>query len=570
MELTPSQLDVLETFRSNRVTVVRAGPGSGKTRVFVEALKTALEGCNRPGQGVAALSFTNTAHEEVTERLGGAPGETHFIGTLDSFFFRYVLRPFGSAVEFPREGARLVPAPQANALHEPQVKTGGGRADFACLYSLRISGGTEDAPDMWVKKKKLNGTFGKQALASFNKDYRQTGRVSHAGVNYLAAKILDGAHGAKVSRLLAVRFPVLLVDEFQDTGYFAGRALHRLVQNSGIRCLIVGDPDQAIFKFGGASGQLFADMEGIKGTCARSLVESHRCPERIARVAANLSRTNKGVTPARIDPAGEARLIIYDQNRPNPEALVQAVGWSCRETTVLVRNNTTLRTMLGNPTRSPKGNSVAVKIDRAVSLLLRGDSLGAAKQLAAVLGKVILDKPVLGREELDGFAITELDWKLAVRRVLFEAARVPSPDESWNLWLGRVRTRIAEEAVRLDHPVVKPGIKVRAVDKAFADQARAVPAESHAFGSLGTVHSAKGREYPLVLFVVPKPHKTQHPCPSDEWWNPDDTSEEMETAFVACSRAQERLAIAVHRQTYDALVAKRKGFVDLFDVVESQ
>ena len=93
MQLSPLMANEIQLLNSaqrraataNGDVVIRAGPGSGKTRVFVEALRRQLEGWTSMRSGIAALSFTNVAHEVVTERLGGAPPAPHFIGTIDSF-----------------------------------------------------------------------------------------------------------------------------------------------------------------------------------------------------------------------------------------------------------------------------------------------------------------------------------------------------------------------------------------------------------------------------------------------------------------------------------------------------
>ncbi|NOJ83833.1 UvrD-helicase domain-containing protein [Myxococcus xanthus] len=83
-EFTPEQKSVLDA--DDRLVVVQAAPGSGKTRLFVEVLRRHLHGWNLRRGGVAALSFTNVAQQEIASRLGGEPSPPHFVGTLDSFF----------------------------------------------------------------------------------------------------------------------------------------------------------------------------------------------------------------------------------------------------------------------------------------------------------------------------------------------------------------------------------------------------------------------------------------------------------------------------------------------------
>jgi DNA helicase-2/ATP-dependent DNA helicase PcrA len=61
------QKDVLDS--AARITVVRACPGSGKTRVFVESMRRHLNSWQKKGAGIAAVSFTNVAQEQIARSL---------------------------------------------------------------------------------------------------------------------------------------------------------------------------------------------------------------------------------------------------------------------------------------------------------------------------------------------------------------------------------------------------------------------------------------------------------------------------------------------------------------------
>ncbi len=65
-----------------------------------------------------------------------------------------------------------------------------------------------------------------------------------------------------VRKVLTARFPVLVVDEYQDLGL----TLHRLVMSvcfgaeRTCRLFAVGDPDQSIYSFTGAQPELLARL----------------------------------------------------------------------------------------------------------------------------------------------------------------------------------------------------------------------------------------------------------------------------------------------------------------------
>lgn len=567
MKFTLDQEQVLDAVGNHRLTVVRAGPGAGKTAVFVEILSRELKGFSKAGAGIAALSFTNAAQEEIAERLGSTPSSPHFVGTLDSFLFRYVIRPFSIAEGLPRSGAQVIPAPQAEVYGGPQVKVGPGKGDWCGVFDLHPKSGEEGSPGLVAGKASLPNWAFSSAMGKLRNTWEKTGSVAHSHVSYLSACLLHGKHRQPILDLLAKRFPVVLVDEFQDTGHFAGRALLALLAHPGVRAAVVGDPDQAIYGFGGASGSIFDRAARLPGACDLTLPNSHRCTKKVAQVASALSRSRKGVRPLDNAPEGRALLIVYDLARPTLENLLMLVPVEDDGVTILSRKNAPLAALLGNgKIVEPSGSSFGVGLQRATERFASGDSSGAYKVVSAILGKVVFGEEIVTANELDEHRVDRRAWKGICHRLLMEAFGSASA-ETWNDWLSRVRTWLGPELERLPASTSKLGVKIPAF-RANGSEERKLHFVRRRSGLGMTIHAAKGHEFRHVLLIVPKPHKAHHPCPSAEWWSEDPSSEEMEVAFVACSRAKETLSIAVHRETYDALRKTRSHFVELFEVVE--
>ncbi|NQZ27439.1 MAG: UvrD-helicase domain-containing protein [Colwellia sp.] len=91
------QLDVLQNIDN---LDVEACPGSGKTTVLVAKLALLARYWKPINQGICVLSMTNAARDEIQERLGGtAEGQIllhppHFIGTIHSFFSEFLAKPY--------------------------------------------------------------------------------------------------------------------------------------------------------------------------------------------------------------------------------------------------------------------------------------------------------------------------------------------------------------------------------------------------------------------------------------------------------------------------------------------
>lgn len=270
--------------------------------MFVAELQKRLREWQAPRSGIAALSFTNVAQQEIADRLGGHPPAPHYVGTLDSFMWRFVVRPFSHTVGVPRQGVRLIAGPITAHLDYPDVRIGPENVDRESIFRLELVGGADDKPvvarrhPISGKAESLRAPYNEWVLKAKTREWQSTGRVTHGDVKYLAARILNGKHGANIAALLARRFPILLVDELQDTGWFLGRALVALLRTPGIRSVLVGDPDQAIYGFGGADRTLLAQIAAIEGCRELPLRETHRCLTSIAAVATSLARSGVAVT----------------------------------------------------------------------------------------------------------------------------------------------------------------------------------------------------------------------------------------------------------------------------------
>ncbi|MBN2266822.1 MAG: UvrD-helicase domain-containing protein [Candidatus Babeliaceae bacterium] len=78
---------------------LRACPGSGKTEVVGLKAAHEIKSWPYPSRGIAVLTFTNNAANEIAERItqfAGVNGTAypHFVGTIDSWFHGYVANPF--------------------------------------------------------------------------------------------------------------------------------------------------------------------------------------------------------------------------------------------------------------------------------------------------------------------------------------------------------------------------------------------------------------------------------------------------------------------------------------------
>ena len=96
-EKTKEQLDyVLSDAKIS--TFLRACAGSGKTEVVGMKAAYEIKQWNELNKGIAVLSFTNDAVEVIKDRVKKFVGNNgiypHYIGTLSSFIYSYIVQPF--------------------------------------------------------------------------------------------------------------------------------------------------------------------------------------------------------------------------------------------------------------------------------------------------------------------------------------------------------------------------------------------------------------------------------------------------------------------------------------------
>ena len=565
-----------------RVTVVRACPGAGKTEVFVEAIRQRLATWKADGTGLAALSFTNIARETIEARVGGGVPPPHFVGTLDSFVFRFIVKPFGHLVGLPTGAVRLFPAVICNHLEEPSVQVGPEAATRSSLYEVHFCGLDGDKP-LIKARARVNGSVKRtvtvpselsdSVLERKRGFWKNTGIVTHSDCHFLASSILrHKVHGARVCELIARRFPVIFIDELQDTGFFLGRAFLKLFAVDRISGLVVGDPNQAIYGFGGASPTIFDDFEKLSGAVPMSLKLSQRCPKRVAQIASLLSAGGKAVEPLPQAAEGQATLLVHslDDACLNPEQAktIRALLVGL-ELAIIARKTATARALSGETVRDEfAGKSKAARrLNLAVQHLRNGEPREAAQLVERELSRVIFDDDRAGVEVRQKKGITPAKWRAAVYQVLI-AGLAAVDGETWNHWVERMKQAVKAVGLSLGWTEQAKPLRAYMKCQVAGDVPRAglldVPLAALWLMTdiVTTIHKVKGAEFDTVILFVPKPSKNQ--CPSIQWWSDDDGGEERRVAFVAASRAKQRFVLCVHSATLDAMKQSRPEFVACF------
>jgi ATP-dependent DNA helicase UvrD/PcrA len=309
--------------------LVIAGAGTGKTRVITERIRHLLH--SNPelsGENILALTFTKKAAGEMKARVVKATGERGKSVTLATFHSfcetllkdsdpqRVVLDTVDHWILLRRNLARLK-LDQYRRLAEP----GQFLNDFVEFFS-RCQDELVSAKDYQQYADKLateleaeRGALDADTLAEREEAVareQEIARAYRASEELLREKkrvsfgsLITGAVAlletdAALRESLRQRFRYILVDEFQDTNIAQLRLLELLAGESR-NIFAVGDNDQAIYRFRGASFasfQLFLQkfaawkVGGDSGKFRVSLTENYRSTPNILRVATQVIGQN--------------------------------------------------------------------------------------------------------------------------------------------------------------------------------------------------------------------------------------------------------------------------------------
>jgi DNA helicase II / ATP-dependent DNA helicase PcrA len=274
-------------YESSGNCIVLAGPGSGKTKTLTVKLAKMLAEDVHPSQAIACLTFNNETVRELRRRLdflGVRDGRRVVISTVHSFCLHHVVSPFGAVAGLPLSNPLRV------ALKEEQEAAFAEAVTFVMGQDEKISAWRPRC-DLYRRVHLDRGPTWREHdedAARVIEVYE--GSLADRGVIDFDGMILTALHLIRshdwVRRALNARFPVLVVDEYQDLGHALHQIVLSLCFDGSSRLLAVGDPDQSIYGFTGADPGLLRELSERKEVSVVELSLNYRCGQKIIDASA--------------------------------------------------------------------------------------------------------------------------------------------------------------------------------------------------------------------------------------------------------------------------------------------
>ena len=600
-QLNPAQHDAV--LHTGGPLLVSAGAGSGKTRVLTHRIAHLIADRGVSPFAILAITFTNKAADEMRARvveLVGPVAERMWVRTFHSACARLLRReaerlgyPAGFSIYDQSDSIRLTRYVMADLgldtrRSTPQAVHGRISAAKGDLLDSRSYLEAGMGPDPLRRRTA-------QVYAEYQRRLQSAGAMDFDDLLTLTVRLFR--EHPDVLANYQDRFQHVLVDEYQDTN----RAQNEIVLMLGARhrnVFVVGDADQSIYRFRGATMRNILDFEdAFEETTVILLEQNYRSTQNVLDAANAVIANNFDRHPKRLwaeaergeaiiwyratDEDDEARWVVREIQR------LAADGHALSDFAVMYRINAQSRAL----ETALNAEDLPYQVIGGTAFYDRREVRDALAYLRAVVNpadevslKRVLNVP---RRGIGGRSVERLDtWAASTGLPFSEALRRPAEAgvpgaaragiERFTALLDEAAGRLAEgpEGV-LDHLLTRSGYLEELYEDAeqgdmeaegrlenlstllegasaheqvgeFLEQTALVsptddldPDESKVV--LLTAHAAKGLEFPVVFLTGLEDGMFPRMQALDD---PEEMAEERRLAYVGITRARERLYLS--------------------------
>lgn len=283
--------------------LVKAGPGSGKTRVLIERVKKLL--LIKKRSKILTLTFSNLAADEIKNRLNDDPSivdyiDNVYVGTIHSFCLDLVqtrgnlLGLENDIVLFENTTDRQAiikdvllddPALLNNTNIKNTLSDHKKITEFIqyCLDKISDQKKNFISPDMCTLEDPIP-----QIYSGYCQKLLTQNALDFDDILFFAYRILTENQG--VVRLYNSLYKYICIDEAQDLNFAQYQVIRALCGNEFKNIMMVGDEKQSIYAFNGSDSSLMTSkfVEDFKPTTTYSLNENFRSAKSIVKFANRL------------------------------------------------------------------------------------------------------------------------------------------------------------------------------------------------------------------------------------------------------------------------------------------
>jgi DNA helicase-2/ATP-dependent DNA helicase PcrA len=251
---------------------IRAGAGTGKTTTVALVIANLVESHGVDPERILGITFTNKAASELADRVKGFLGSAVDEGRQAEVhtyhgFAAQVLAEFGALAGVDNRVRVITPTFSRQLLTETyhhtsyhhlditsaggvdKIRTLGDRLGDHLLAPEDLLPFADPSDDIWAARVEMLET-----LRRYDADKRRLGVVDYSDLVTLSTDLLT--RHPELAGEIRDRYQAVVLDEYQDTNP-AQRALLTTIFGGGFPVIAVGDEDQTIYEWRGASAENF-------------------------------------------------------------------------------------------------------------------------------------------------------------------------------------------------------------------------------------------------------------------------------------------------------------------------
>lgn len=397
--------------------ILNACPGSGKTTTIAKKILN-LEISNEIGghSGVACLSFTNSAKDEINEAYRRLSGKSlqfpNHVSTIDSFINKYITLPFYNLLNrdfnrpkildhttilddmwkttYVKNGKTLEGL--LRPLNNTEYKAKNNRSIFH-LYppsEIRIEpDGNFSINGNQPSSEKVDKTnFENYCKIIKNTQFRK-GLISTGDSAFIALHLLK--NNPKICKWLSLRFPFIIIDEAQDNSLMQHAIFEELIKQGLNNIELIGDPYQSLYEWRDAKPTEFLrKYESDHTWQSFDMTDNRRSPQSIIDIFSKVRRPADTKINSVDCEDFEESILVYKYSSHNHQLIIKHYDDRCAlkkygSSCIVVRGNSLKDSLLGKKTEQrPWGIDLPKSIIYAKNLYTSGDIKNAIKEIRAI------------------------------------------------------------------------------------------------------------------------------------------------------------------------------------------
>lgn len=599
-DITPER----EAFLNARGKIVlNACPGSGKTTCIIHKVDILEKECTENYgnyAGIACLSFTNIAKDEIIEKYFETHKRNitypHVVSTIDSFINQYITLPFINLIRANTARPKIVDQESMidelistkyqkngkwySTLPRPlnEFKTLDGRPLYRSYPPSSIWVNSEGVytfkgkiPDKRNVAPEVFQDYGRK-LFKWKIDH---GFITSLDSSFLALFILRKF--PYIGEWLSKRFPFIIVDEAQDNSEIQHAIFDKLTEIGLSNIELIGDPYQSLYEWRDAKPQLFTDKYLNQEWLGLPLSQNRRSVQRIIDCFSIIRNTTVDEKITTLDVFDmKIPVTIYKYTSTNTSLIVDDFEKKCNaqgfsRNQIVGRGTNLINKMLGNTTSiNPWKEDLPLILLRTVHLFNSNEVKEAMSEFRKIVIRLL--NPTASYPQIRELQ-EDLKHDYIFNGRLYDLLlHMPKTDESIEDWSSNVISIFQHRlGVNITNEFVfkqkMTGFKMADLKKDPIDLYFNKSASNNHNIPISTIHRVKGATLDAILYFFDETSSGESVAFNNFKTSTTFPDEKQRMIYVACSRPKQFLALAFPEQITDAqLKAKFGADIDIINL----